>query len=203
MSQFGDFAVCNLGTPAAAASGISVVGSAARVNTTITVPAHANGDILILCESGALDSATPPALRSGWSNLDSGSAFYDAAASTVACRLSWIISDGTISSLTVASNFGGIVVVVRGGTSVIGNMDFASVTDTSTAVPALAGLSTAGTSMLITNLFENVVTAVGSPYTFVNARYSYLANNTNSSAPSANLTHSSDVNIAWIVEVKP
>jgi hypothetical protein len=74
-------------------------------STTLSVPAHQDGDWLVIV-NGA-QSQTPPSLLSGYTNIAS----FFSSGNNRSGRAQYIISDGSISSVTVA--YYGLVAIVR------------------------------------------------------------------------------------------
>ena len=58
-------------TPAASRSGINLIGADSALSTTITIPTHDVGDMLLMF-AYRTGVTTPPTLPDGWKNLDSG-----------------------------------------------------------------------------------------------------------------------------------
>jgi len=82
---------------------MSRIGSNAAAGATVSVPAHGNGDLLVLFAMNAV-SATAPSTPAGWTSVNGSAA-------TVGTRTAFLVSDGTVTTVT-STNATGVIVVV-------------------------------------------------------------------------------------------
>lgn len=159
---------------------------------SMSVPSHANGDVILFANSQASSGGTTPATSSGFTSLATVATDIFLGSNYMATRLQWRVSDGTVSSVTCAS--GGAVFVARGFSSVRGALTgTGGITGVTTrALPNLTGLNTGGTSMLIGGAnYLTDLTACTSPFVLTDGRYALVLNNTAANTASKNLTQAS------------
>lgn len=196
--MFGDFCLSLLGGGAP----VTLIDSAATNSASpLSVPAHANGDILLFVNGAS--GAGAPATTSGFTSLLTED--RTGSGNRRSCNVQWRVSDGTISSLTY-TNYG-TVFVLRGGLSVRATSRGSTAAwSNSVALPSLTGCGTAGLSMLLCGTYAGTQgNSVGSPWALVSTRGANITNNTNATSPAANLGFnvSTIVDIAWVAEVLP
>lgn len=142
-------------------SPIEFVDAAYLSGTTasITVPSHSDGDILLLAATSR-EKLTLPPLLSGWTNIatSEGDVGGDRR-----MRVSYIVSDGTITSLAPSDGYYKGVYIFRnaavGASAATDDTDGAG---TSATFPAISPLDvTTGTSWVCGFFFHNIVTITG------------------------------------------
>lgn len=112
----------------------TVVGSNySNLAGTVTVPAHQAGDWVVFV-NGTTGTTFPPALTSGFTNITTFTNNNTTAAEDKAARAQYIISDGTLSTLS-CSTYGGVV-ILRNVTSLVSSKaGNASASTASTTMP--------------------------------------------------------------------
>lgn len=122
---------------------VRVVGSASAAGTTITLPDHQAGDMLVIL--AARNNNTGPSVPSGWTTLPGAPAGANTLNHVVGTR---IATDSNTVSGTWTNAVNLIALVVRGDydLSVGGQGWNSNASSTSVAFPALSGVATDGTS---------------------------------------------------------
>lgn len=116
----------------ATAASIEFIGSNIINGTSVSIPAHQSGDLLVVVASGL--GATPQ-LASGWTNINGSDII----------RVAYRISDGTLANTgAFGSAIAVAVVIYRGAhaTTPIGNTAIGSQGANSATIPALSGIDT-------------------------------------------------------------
>lgn len=184
---------------------VSIVASNFRTGAgSMSVPSHQDGDMIVFMNSS--NNSTAPSLTTDFTNITTRTANFS---STVrSFRLQYLISDGTLASLSV--NVNGIVFILRNATTII---QFATVggnqsASTNIPVPTLSNaLSTNGRGLLLAGTYTGgTTTGTGSSSSL--ARYgtspnsgAFLANITSSTYTPGTITQTAAVHLSWIIEV--
>jgi hypothetical protein len=186
--------------PAFVGPAVRVIATNAVENLALPVPAHNAGDWLVVVRGN--QAATPPALLSGYTDL--GTFVADTSLADRAARVQYIVSDGTITS--VSSSFYNFVAVIRGASSV-GQSAFSNTTvvgtSTTRTLPALTGLTTGVGNLILGGSYPGTV-ASGSNYDFLPNFGMQITGPTPSDISDATVTFSSNIfNSAFAIEFLP
>lgn len=129
---------------------ISIVGTASVAGTSITIPAHQSGDIIVLFAHASTNGSVPSAPAAGgtvptWTSLGtSGTTNYSNH------RLSWCTGTGSTTSGTWAGGTDGLIVaVLRGAASIGGKASGAVIASATNVAPAVTLSVSDGTSALL------------------------------------------------------
>jgi len=137
---------------------ISLVGSAAASATTVTIPAHQAGDLLVVFAFNSA-AATAPTLPSGWTNGANG------AANTCGGRVGYRIAtaSGTTSGTWTNANRL-IVMVYRGNNALsVGQVAGGNGTGTSVTLTALASMQGVGRNKVVSFAGHRTATTFTDP----------------------------------------
>ncbi len=89
---------------AAALPAISRVGSATAAATTITLPTHASGDVIVMIAHR--QNTTPPSVPGGWTTIDSSGA------SSISMVLAWLLADSASETSGTWTNAQRLIAIV-------------------------------------------------------------------------------------------
>lgn len=166
--------------------------------TSLSVPAHQSGDVILFINGNQL--ASPPTLSSDFINIGEGSGTVTG--SSRSYRLQYKVSDGLLATLPIS--FYGVVFIIRNFTGVRKFQNFyKSESDTTLEIGSLGSLLSNGTSLVIAGTYiGNVVSSVPSPYTLYSNNGVYVQNNTNPTISNTVMTVSAaTINLLWAVEI--
>jgi len=183
--------------PAVTFAGIS--GSKGEVSGNITLPTISSNQMIVFMERA--NSSTPPALRSGFTNILTQSITSPAARSI---RLQYRLGGSTVTfSTTTAACY-----IVLDNATTVGVFNSSGTTAGATTTilsPTLAGINTDGKSFIFTTSYlPSAITSTASPYTTVSGVGGYIQNFTTTTLAAANITHSTTAyTISAVVEFRP
>lgn len=177
-------------------------GGASASTITITVPAHNNGDILLVMTAN--QTLTPPALLSGYTSLLTGDS--TGAAANRAYRIQYKVSNGTTTSFNnTTTTYTSYTLLRNVGSIGVTNNRFVATNASTLTIPDMVGLNTSGLGAVVAgSYFTNLASAI-SPYTLPSpAVVVHALQNTLSSITGRTMTfNGSTIAMTWAVELLP
>jgi len=179
----------NSGPPVSLQGGIGLPNQGADAGRTLTLTGISPGQMIVSMTANRINTA--PVLLPGYTNILSSNGIRISDYRSL--RLQYKISTNTSETISWTGAYGFIVAL--NNVTRVGKVNTINTANSGFTVnlPDLSGLNVSGKGLILAGCYASSNLSVTSPYTMQSGTVGYLANNTNSSITSAQITITSSL----------